>query len=1100
MKIMNRFRALLKVGIIMLTVLIKSLSLVAANVDNQQISDSVLQQIGMCPEAISSYTTCELTEDMNQERIKQWCKLICSLRSTSIRRSTIKSYYFPLCREIILSYMRESYLLREMAKGRVFLPSSLIQTDSICIGKEIESRFMEYQQVCMVMMNLPIDNLDFPWFYGDLRMFEFFLWGNNEYMDNLDRLPIALVADINNLFGMEITSLEKDLYKLLLAHKQDTDFLTDNAALLLNTSTYLSQHQMGIVVGFVCEAFIRQDKKQEFLDLVNSIFSKRWGREFWAKIKPIMNYRFTGILEVEKIKSFQLFRDSLLSERVAFANYFPHECPEGMKHEAGYAKYNDMHYAALDYMFTTFIRESSISPQSLNYQFFNPVGCNTLVEFLKVYTNETLRRYYDDDDFLMWGKIEQIREYLETSPRYPIDIALHIAECYAPINAPIARDFIRKTSLDVWINKQINLSPQNVDELGLRAASVIAYVYASLYNEKRYPDILRYVKWVDTNLERAQGDKDGIVYNIASALMLMDKHKESLDWISKVKYNSSEYKQEFYNLIFVDYCKLGETKEANKIISKMSSVSYQDNLRMLLVKLEEGKRNGLGDLLSSFTCGLSYDFNLFPFMNLEDQDWSVCVAKKITNDLFSDLDVSLWVEEEMNGKQTFLYYEPYFAAMMYNWALASKGVLLRSNKYMGDLILNKMPDEQYRYYRQALVFDVDDYPEDNLKSRMDYFVSEQAKIILLDYIRKDTTHMFPQFDFNIVRNQLETGDIAIELLRRDYGIFDVVMICKDWEFPKRVSLIWNDNENNSKNLWTILLPYLTDVKRIYIALDGEFFFENIEYFTDSTGITMNDRFSIYRVSTTLNIPKDVYISDIQNAVVYGNLNYADLDEIYSKEINEGYLLIDKKERGAYNDCWIPLEETKEELKAIFSIFRNVNIQFKDYQGVLGDKMSFMALNHQKTDLLHLATHGFYHGEDLSEEGETSAMKRSGLALSNSAYDISYTKQSGSVFANEIANMDLTSVKLLVLSACETAKGKLGDDGVFGLQRGFKQAGVGCMIMSLKEVNSQMTTELMRLFYSYFAKGQSVREAFKNAQRQIATKYKIDNWKYFVIID
>ena len=128
------------------------------------------------------------------------------------------------------------------------------------------------------------------------------------------------------------------------------------------------------------------------------------------------------------------------------------------------------------------------------------------------------------------------------------------------------------------------------------------------------------------------------------------------------------------------------------------------------------------------------------------------------------------------------------------------------------------------------------------------------------------------------------------------------------------------------------------------------------------------------------------------------------------------------------------------------------------------------------------------------------MKRSGLALSNSAYDISYTKQSGSVFANEIANMDLTSVKLLVLSACETAKGKLGDDGVFGLQRGFKQAGVGCMIMSLKEVNSQMTTELMRLFYSYFAKGQSVREAFKNAQRQIATKYKIDNWKYFVIID
>ena len=97
-------------------------------------------------------------------------------------------------------------------------------------------------------------------------------------------------------------------------------------------------------------------------------------------------------------------------------------------------------------------------------------------------------------------------------------------------------------------------------------------------------------------------------------------------------------------------------------------------------------------------------------------------------------------------------------------------------------------------------------------------------------------------------------------------------------------------------------------------------------------------------------------------------------------------------------------------------------------------------------------------------------------------------------------MDLNSVKLLVLSACETAQGDLGDDGVFGLQRGFKQAGAGCIIMSLREVNSIMTTELMQSFYSFFAKGQSVREAFRNAQRQISARYKTDDWKSFIIID
>ena len=244
----------------------------------------------------------------------------------------------------------------------------------------------------------------------------------------------------------------------------------------------------------------------------------------------------------------------------------------------------------------------------------------------------------------------------------------------------------------------------------------------------------------------------------------------------------------------------------------------------------------------------------------------------------------------------------------------------------------------------------------------------------------------------------------------------------------------------------------------------------------------------------------MYISDIKQSVLYGNLKYANPDEADSNGINEIVVLTGDNKRGAINNCWTPLEDTKEELKAIFNVLSDMNIQYKEYQGEYGDKMSFMTLNRQKTDLLHLATHGFYSDEDLTEEDKISAMKRSGIVLSNSAYNLLYTKESGTIFANEIANMDLNPVRLLVMSACETAQGDLGDDGVFGLQRGFKQAGAGCMIMSLKKVNSLMTTELMQLFYSFFAKGQSVREAFRNAQRQIEAKYKIDDWKSFVIID
>ena len=445
----------------------------------------------------------------------------------------------------------------------------------------------------------------------------------------------------------------------------------------------------------------------------------------------------------------------------------------------------------------------------------------------------------------MWGKIEKIREYIENASKYPIDIALHIVECYGLINALKARDFIRHISLTTWIDKQMMVSQQDVNQLGLRAASVITYAYALLYNEARYPDILKYVEWVERNIGRIEDDKDGIIYNIASSLALMDKHKESIDWISKVRIDQSEYKQEFLRLLLENHYELGNTKEAIKVASKMNSFSYQDILRLLHAKLREGKKDGIKDLLPAFTTSLSDDFNLFPFMDSEDQDWASHVAKYRTKNLLLDMDMSLWLKEEKNGKQALSSFEPYVTAMRYNWALASKGVLLQSNKFMRDLILNKMSSEQYQYYQHALDFEEDDYQEDNLERRLDSFVSDQAKKILLDYMRKDTTHILPQFDYNIVRNQLQTGDIAIELIRLDDELFDAVMIRKDWEFPKQVSLLWSDKKDNSKELWSHLMPYLTKIQRIYISLDGEYNFENIELATDSTGEYMADKYNIY---------------------------------------------------------------------------------------------------------------------------------------------------------------------------------------------------------------------------------------------------------------
>ena len=96
---------------------------------------------------------------------------------------------------------------------------------------------------------------------------------------------------------------------------------------------------------------------------------------------------------------------------------------------------------------------------------------------------------------------------------------------------------------------------------------------------------------------------------------------------------------------------------------------------------------------------------------------------------------------------------------------------------------------------------------------------------------------------------------------------------------------------------------------------------------------------------------------------------------------------------------------------------------------------------------------------------------------------------GILTAYEISNMDLRNVKLVVLSACETGLGDIkGSEGVFGLQRAFKLAGVKNIIMSLWKVPDEKTKELMLLFYQNCFNGRSVNEAFKSAQEEMRNKY------------
>lgn len=143
--------------------------------------------------------------------------------------------------------------------------------------------------------------------------------------------------------------------------------------------------------------------------------------------------------------------------------------------------------------------------------------------------------------------------------------------------------------------------------------------------------------------------------------------------------------------------------------------------------------------------------------------------------------------------------------------------------------------------------------------------------------------------------------------------------------------------------------------------------------------------------------------------------------------------------------------------------------------------------------LHVATHGFFAPPELrsalaaskdSEPGEAAGGGSSrslggegpalvgqhpgllsGLALAGANRPPAPDRADGILTAEEVQTLDLRSVDLAVLSACETGLGEVaGGEGLLGLQRSFQVAGARTTIAGYWKVDDLATRLLMERFY------------------------------------
>jgi len=221
--------------------------------------------------------------------------------------------------------------------------------------------------------------------------------------------------------------------------------------------------------------------------------------------------------------------------------------------------------------------------------------------------------------------------------------------------------------------------------------------------------------------------------------------------------------------------------------------------------------------------------------------------------------------------------------------------------------------------------------------------------------------------------------------------------------------------------------------------------------------------------------------------------------------------------------WSFLPGTKKEAEQISKCLEGRQYQYQMFQTSSGNEESFKQLSGTNTGIIHIATHGFFldnidyeYDRDIgmaTRDGLGNAheienpMLRSGLLLSGSnrawtGEDVIEGIEDGILTAEEISHLNMSKTQLVVLSACKTGLGEATTyEGVFGLQRAFKLAGVESIIMSLWSVPDNATAELMIEFYQSWLSGKTKQAAFREAQQKVREKYKEPYfWAGFVMMD
>jgi CHAT domain-containing protein len=491
---------------------------------------------------------------------------------------------------------------------------------------------------------------------------------------------------------------------------------------------------------------------------------------------------------------------------------------------------------------------------------------------------------------------------------------------------------------------------------------------------------------------------------------------------------------------------------------------------------------------------------------------------------------------------------PALSETVYNTTLTYKGLLLKSSTAMRNAILSGGDKELIRDYENWL----------ELKKQIAKTYTSGKNVALLeeraDSIEKHLVRrsaVFSDFEksqkltWREVQNSLNPGEAAIEFIhfKHDNDTIAFVAYCAlvvkpGAAYPEMIELfretkleeILGTFQGNNLNyinsvygkrseknsalydlIWKPMENSLRGVKKVYLSPAGLLHKVSFAALSKEQDVYLCDNYSIQMVASSAKValPENFMLTGETAATIFGGINYS----------------TDSSE----HQIWNYLEGTETEAQKIAALFAKKNLPSTFLSSASATEAEFKLLASQ-SNILHIATHGFFYPDpkvalakivpEEMESGEIAfrgrgfgyatfvenenPLMRSGLVFAgaNNVWSTQNNEgEDGVLTAQEVAHLDMRKTQLIVLSACETGLGDIkGSEGVYGLQRAFKMAGVNYIIMSLWQVPDKETAEFMQLFYKNLLKAKNIPAAFQKTQKRMSEKYDPYYWGAFVLIE